>query len=54
VATSALAISNEHVELAEAALGQLRRCKALAAARATADGASADQSEICSAAAHLG
>jgi alkylation response protein AidB-like acyl-CoA dehydrogenase len=54
VATSALAISDEHVELAEAALGQLRRCNALAAARATADGASAHPSEIWSAAANLG
>ncbi|MGB8389999.1 acyl-CoA dehydrogenase family protein [Mycobacterium sp.] len=53
MATSALAISDEHVELAEAALGQLRRCKALAAARATADDASAHQSEIWTAAAHL-
>ena len=52
--TSALAISDEHVELAEAALGQLRRCKAMAAARATADGASAHPSEVWEAAAALG
>jgi alkylation response protein AidB-like acyl-CoA dehydrogenase len=54
VATSALAISDEHVELAEATLGQLRRCKALAAARATAEGASAHPSDIWSAALNLG
>lgn len=52
--TSALAISDEHVELAAAALGQLKRCKALAAARATVDGASAHPDEIWSAAASLG
>ena len=52
--TSALAISDEHVELAEAALGQLRRCKALAAARGTADGASAHPAEVWDAAAGLG
>jgi alkylation response protein AidB-like acyl-CoA dehydrogenase len=54
VTTSALAISDEHVELAEAALGQLRRCKASAAARATVDGASAHPAEIWNAAADLG
>src|SRR6185312_15948839 len=54
VTTSALAISDEHVELAEAALGQLRRCKALAAARGTADGASAHPAEVWDAAAGLG
>ncbi len=52
--TSALAISDEHVELAEAALGQLRRSKALAAARATADGARSHPCDIWSAAADLG
>ncbi len=52
--TSALAISDEHVELADAALGQLRRCGAFAAARATADGASANPTEIWDAAAKLG
>ena len=52
--TSALAITDEHVELAEAVLGQLRRCKTLAAARATADGATSHPSEIWTAAANLG
>ena len=52
--TSALAISDEHVELAEAALGQLKRCQASAAARATADGASAHPAGVWEAASSLG
>ena len=51
--TSTLAISDEHVELAEAAFGQLRRAKTLAAARATT-GSDSDSTAIWSAAAGLG
>jgi len=54
VTTSALAIADEHVELADAALGQLRRCKAFEAARATVNGASSHPAEIWTAAASLG
>ena len=51
--TSTLAISDEHAELAEAALGQLRRAKTLASARATT-GSDSDSTAIWSAAAGLG
>ncbi|MEB3070718.1 acyl-CoA dehydrogenase [[Mycobacterium] vasticus] len=54
MAASALAISDEHVDLAEAAAGQLKRCRALAAARGTTEGADAHPSEIWAAAADLG
>jgi len=54
VTTSALAITDEHVELGEAVLGQLRRCKTLAGARATVDGGASHPSEIWTAAANLG
>lgn len=51
---SALAITQEHVSLAEATLGQLRRSKTLAAARAAADGGNAHPPDIWTASAQLG
>jgi alkylation response protein AidB-like acyl-CoA dehydrogenase len=54
VTTSALAITDEHVELAEATLGPLRRSKALATTRAAADGADAHPRELWSTTAQLG
>lgn len=52
--TSALAITDEHVELAESTLGRLRRSKALEAARAAADGGDPHPASIWTAAAELG
>ncbi|AEF37829.1 acyl-CoA dehydrogenase FadE22 [Mycolicibacter sinensis] len=54
MAASSLAITDEHVELGESIVGQLRRSKALAITRATADGTDARLREIWSAAAELG
>ncbi|HME46947.1 acyl-CoA dehydrogenase [Mycobacterium sp.] len=54
MSTSALAISPEHRDLADAAAGQLSRLGSLAAARATLDGGSNHPSDIWAAAAELG
>ena len=54
MSTSALAISEEHRDLADAAAGQLSRLKSLAAARATLDGGSNHPSDIWAASADLG
>ena len=51
---STRAITDEHLELTESVTGQLRRPKALASARATADGGDAHPSEIWASAAGLG
>ncbi|WP_101950805.1 acyl-CoA dehydrogenase [Mycobacterium sp. 3519A] len=51
---SALAITEEHTDLADAALGQLNRLNSRAAARAALDNGSAHPSEIWSAGADLG
>jgi alkylation response protein AidB-like acyl-CoA dehydrogenase len=51
---SALAITDDHQDLAEAATGQLTRLQTLAKARATLDGGSTRPAEIWSAAADLG
>ncbi|HUO40867.1 MAG TPA: acyl-CoA dehydrogenase family protein, partial [Mycobacterium sp.] len=51
---SALAITAEHRDLADAAIGQLTRLDTLAAARATLDGGSKNPPEIWSASARLG
>ncbi|KUH82295.1 MULTISPECIES: acyl-CoA dehydrogenase [unclassified Mycobacterium] len=51
---SALAITEEHIDLADSVFGQLNRVKSRAAARATLDDGSAHPPEIWSAAAHLG
>ena len=52
--TSALAITDDHQDLADAAAGQLARLQALAKARATLDGGPAHPDEIWSAAKDLG
>lgn len=52
--TSALAITDDHQDLADAAAGQLARLQALAKARATLDGGPAHPDEIWSAAKGLG
>ncbi len=52
--TSALAITDEHRDLAESAVGQLSRLDSRAAARATLDGGSSHPAEIWTAAAGLG
>jgi alkylation response protein AidB-like acyl-CoA dehydrogenase len=54
VSKSALAITEEHTDLAEAALGQLNRVNSRAAARATLEQGSSHPAEIWSAAADLG
>lgn len=54
VSKSALAITEEHVDLADSVFGQLNRVKSRAAARATLDDGSAHPPEIWSAAADLG
>jgi 3-oxochol-4-en-24-oyl-CoA dehydrogenase len=54
VSTSALAISPEHRDLADAAAGQLSRLNSLAAARATLDGCSNHPPDIWAASAELG
>lgn len=54
VSISALAIVEEHHELAEAAVGQLSRHKSRAAARATLDGGSPYPTDLWEAAAALG
>jgi alkylation response protein AidB-like acyl-CoA dehydrogenase len=54
VTRSALAITEEHNDLAEAAIGQLSRLNSRAAARATLDEGSAHPSDIWSAAAEQG
>ncbi|WP_099037853.1 acyl-CoA dehydrogenase [Mycobacterium neglectum] len=51
---SALAITEEHTDLADAAFGQLSRAKSRAAARATLEGGSSHPAEVWSAAADLG
>lgn len=51
---SALAITEEHNDLAEAAIGQLSRLNSRAAARATLDEGSAHPADIWSAAAEQG
>lgn len=51
---SALAITEEHIDLADAAFGQLNRLNSRAAARSTLDGGSSHPAEIWSAAAGLG
>ena len=51
---SALAITEEHKDLAEAAMGQLSRLNSRAAARATLDDGSAHPADIWSAATELG
>ncbi|MFB1296349.1 acyl-CoA dehydrogenase [Mycobacterium sp. pW049] len=52
--TSALAITDDHQDLADAAAGQLTRLQTLAKARSTLDGGSTHPSEIWSAAIDLG
>ncbi|MBV9516182.1 MAG: acyl-CoA dehydrogenase [Mycobacteriaceae bacterium] len=52
--TSALAITDEHRDLADAAIGQLNRLDSRAAARATLEGGSAHPAEIWKASAALG
>jgi 3-oxochol-4-en-24-oyl-CoA dehydrogenase len=54
VSTSALAITDEHRALADAAIGQLSRLGSRAAARASLDGGSSHPAEIWSASAGLG
>jgi 3-oxochol-4-en-24-oyl-CoA dehydrogenase len=54
VTTSALAITDEHRDLAESAIGQLSRLEARGAARATLDGGPSHPAEIWQAAAGLG
>lgn len=54
VSKSALAITEEHTDLADAAFGQLNRVNSRAAARSTLEGASSHPAEIWSAAADLG
>jgi alkylation response protein AidB-like acyl-CoA dehydrogenase len=54
VTTSALAITDEHRDLADSALGQLSRLDSRAAARATLEGGSAHPAEVWTAAAGLG
>lgn len=51
---SALAITEEHTDLADAAFGQLNRVNSRAAARSTLEGGSSHPAEIWSAAADLG
>ncbi len=51
---SALAITEEHNDLADAAIGQLGRLNSRAAARATLDDGSAHPADIWSAAAEVG
>ncbi|KUI35859.1 acyl-CoA dehydrogenase [Mycobacterium sp. IS-1590] len=51
---SALAITEEHVDLADAVFGQLNRVNSRAAARSTLEGGSSHPAEIWSAAASLG
>lgn len=54
VSKSALAITEEHTDLADAAFGQLKRVNSRAAARSTLEGGSSHPAEIWSAAADLG
>lgn len=54
VSKSALAITEEHTDLADAAFGQLNRVNSRAAARSTLEGGSSHPAEIWSAAADLG
>ncbi len=54
VSKSALAITEEHTDLADAAFGQLNRVNSRAAARATLDGGPSHPAEVWSAAADLG
>jgi alkylation response protein AidB-like acyl-CoA dehydrogenase len=54
VSKSALAITEEHNDLADAAIGQLNRLNSRAAARATLEGGSAHPAEIWSAGKDLG
>jgi alkylation response protein AidB-like acyl-CoA dehydrogenase len=54
VTTSALAITDEHRDLAAAAIGQLSRAESRAAARATLEGGSAHPDDIWKASAALG
>jgi 3-oxochol-4-en-24-oyl-CoA dehydrogenase len=54
VSKSALAITEEHTDLADAAFGQLNRLNSRATARATLEGGSSHPAQIWSAAAELG
>jgi alkylation response protein AidB-like acyl-CoA dehydrogenase len=54
VSKSALAITDEHQDLADAAIGQLTRLSTRAAARATLDGGSSNPENVWKAAADLG
>ena len=54
VSKSALAITEEHTDLADATFGQLSRVKSLAAARATLDGGTSHPADVWSAAADQG
>src|SRR5581483_6714899 len=54
VTTSALAITEEHRDLADAAIGALTRLGSLAAARASLDGGSSHPAEIWKTSAELG
>jgi alkylation response protein AidB-like acyl-CoA dehydrogenase len=54
VSKSALAITEEHTDLAESVIGQLNRLDSRAAARATLENGSAHPSEIWSAGTGLG
>jgi 3-oxochol-4-en-24-oyl-CoA dehydrogenase len=54
VGTSALAITDEHNDLADAAVGQLHRLDSRGAARATLEGGSAHPEKLWAAAAELG
>jgi 3-oxochol-4-en-24-oyl-CoA dehydrogenase len=54
VSTSALAITDEHRDLADAAIGQLARLNSRAAARATLEGGAAHPGDIWTASAGLG
>jgi len=54
VTTSALAITDEHRDLADSAHGQLTRVDSRAAARATLEGGSAHPGDIWKASAALG
>ncbi len=51
---SALAITDEHQDLADAAIGQLARLSTRASARATLDGGSSHPDDVWKAAAELG
>jgi 3-oxochol-4-en-24-oyl-CoA dehydrogenase len=54
VSKSALAITDEHQDLADAVIGQLKRLSTRASARATLEGGSAHPGDVWKAAAELG